>query len=176
VGAHVLDYLLLYRDPLVRHGQLVRTGHAYFGHAVEFAVAAAVLAGIGSFAFGVLHERGHHVDRPSIWRAAAVLSLIQSGGFIALEAGERVAAHAPPGQLTKVTILGVALQAVVATIAAFILAVIERVGRFVSRALVRKPPVRRPVAALVRPRDAIRPRLLRLSRASPRAPPLAFTS
>jgi hypothetical protein len=175
-GAHILDYFLLYRNSHVRTGLLLRTGHAYFGHAVEFAAAAAILAAIGSFAFGVLREHGHHVERPSIWRTAAILSLIQSGGFIALEAGERVAAHAPAGQLTKVTLLGVALQAAVATITAFILSLIERAGSFVSRALVGDPPLRRVVLIRVRPRKAILPRLSLLSRAPPRAPPLAFTS
>ena len=80
VGAHLLDYVLLYRDPLVRTGLLGQTGHAYFGKLFEFAIASAILAVIGSFAFGVMRARDHHVERPSTWRAAGILALIQSGG------------------------------------------------------------------------------------------------
>jgi hypothetical protein len=53
---------------------------------------------------------------------------------------------------------------------------IERAGNFVARALAGDPPRRRAVVTVVRPYDAIRPRLSLLSRASPRAPPLALIS
>ena len=175
-GAHVLDYFLLYRDPVIRAGLLQQTGHAYFGKAFEFAIASAVLAVVGTFAFGVLRARDHRVERPSPWRAAAILALIQSGGFVALEAGERIVVNAHAGQLLKVTLLGVVLQVIVATLSAFVLSVIERAGTLVARALAGNPLVRRAVVAIVRPRDVIRPRLLLLSRASPRAPPLALNS
>jgi len=175
-GAHVLDYFLLYRDPVIRAGFLQQTGHAYFGKAFEFAIASAVLAVVGTFAFGVLRARDHHVERPSPWRGAAILALIQSGGFVALEAGERIVVNAHAGQLLKVTLLGVVLQVIVATISAFVLSVIERAGNLVARALAGNPPLRRVVVAIARPRDVIRPRLLLLSRASPRAPPLALNS
>jgi hypothetical protein len=175
-GAHILDYVLLYSDPVVRTGLLRQTGHAYFGKAFEFAVAAAILAAIGSFAFGVLRARDHRVERHSPWRVAAILALIQSGGFVALEAGERVASHAVAGQLIKVTLLGVALQLIVATITAFVLSLIERAGSFIARALAGNPPLRRGLVIDVRPRDVVRPQLSLLSRASPRAPPLALNS
>src|SRR5437588_9286453 len=174
-GAHVLDYLLLYRNPVVRSGLLQQTGHAYFGKAFEFAIASAVLAAIGSFAFGML--RAHHpAERRSMWRAAGMLALIQSGGFVALEAGERLVVNAHTGQLLKVTLVGVVLQLIVATITAFVLSLIERAGRIIARALSATPALRRAVVVLSRPRDAIRPRLLFLTRASPRAPPLALLS
>ena len=175
-GAHVLDYLLLYRDPVVRTGLLRQTGHAYFGKAFEFAIASAILAAIGSFAFGVLRARDHHGERRSPWRAAGVLALIQSGGFVALEAGERLAVNAHAGQLLKVTMVGVVLQVIVATITAFVLSLIERAGRSIARALTASPPVVPAVAVFARPREVIRPRLALLSRASPRAPPLALLS
>ncbi|TML79202.1 MAG: hypothetical protein E6G04_06390 [Actinobacteria bacterium] len=174
-GAHVLDYLLLYRNPVVRTGLLRQTGHAYFGKAFEFAIASAILAVIGTFAFGVL--RAHQsAERRSTWRAAGILALIQSGGFVALEAGERIVVNAHAGQLLKVTLVGVVLQVIVATVTAFVLSLIERAGRFIARALSATPALRRAVVVLSRPRDAIRPRLLFLTRASPRAPPLALLS
>jgi hypothetical protein len=176
VGAHILDYVLLYRDPVLRTGLLQQTGHAYFGKAFEFAIASAILAAVGTFAFGVLRARDHHVERRSVWRAAGTLALIQSGGFVALEAAERIVVNAHVGQLLKVTLLGVVLQVVVAAITAFVLSLIERAGILVARALAGKSPVRRAVVAFVRPRDVVRPRLLLLSRASPRAPPLALNS
>src|SRR2546421_7785816 len=158
-GAHVLDYLLLYRNPVVRSGLLQQTGHAYFGKAFEFAIASAVLAAIGSFAFGIL--RAHHqAERRSVWRSAGMLALIQSGGFVALEAGERIVVNAHAGQLLKVTLVGVVLQVIVATVTAFVLSLIERAGNFVARAVAGKPPVPRVGAAIVRPLDVIRPRLL----------------
>lgn len=174
-GAHILDYVLLYRNPVVRAGQLTQTGHAYFGKAFEFAIASAVLAAIGSFAFGVL--RAHRpAEGRSVWRSAWMLALIQSGGFIALEAGERLVVNAHNGQLLKVTAVGVVLQVIVATITAFVLSLIERAGRIIARALSLKPPLRRGVASFEGPRDALRPRLQFLTRASPRAPPFALLS
>ena len=174
-GAHVLDYLLLYRNPVVRSGLLAQTGHAYFGKAFEFAIASAILAAVGLFAFGVM--RAHHpAERRSVWRAAGMLALIQSGGFIALEAGERLVVNAHNGQLLKVTTVGVVLQVIVATITAFVLSLIERAGRIIARALTSSPPVVPAVAIFALPRDVIRPRLALLSRASPRAPPLALLS
>ena len=175
-GAHVLDYFVLYRNPIVRSGVLSATGHSYFGKAFEFAIASAILAAIGSFAFGVV--RAHHdPERRSTWRAAGVLALIQSGGFVALEAGERLMVNAHAGQLLKVTAVGVVLQALVATITAFVLSLIERAGRLIARALSStRAPRHRVVVAFARPRNAFRPRRAWLTRASPRAPPLALLS
>jgi ABC-type Fe3+ transport system permease subunit len=174
-GAHALDYLLLYRNPVVRSGLLQQTGHAYFGKTFEFAIASAVLAAIGSFAFGVL--RAHHpAERRSMWRAAGMLALIQSGGFVALEAGERLMVNAHAGQLLKVTLVGVVLQVIVATITAFVLSLIERAGRIIARALASVPPVVPAVDIFARPRDGFRPRHTLLTRASPRAPPLELLS
>lgn len=175
-GAHGLDYLLLYRNPIVRSGLLQRTGHGYFGKAFEFAVASAVLAAIGSFAFGLL--RGpRESDRRFTWRVAGVLALIQSGGFVALEALERLVVNAHAGQLLKVTLVGVVLQAIVAATTAFVLSLIERAGRLIARALGADPsPARCIVASFARARDIALPRLGSLTRASPRAPPLALLS
>ena len=174
VGAHVLDYLLLYSDPVRRSGVLRQTGHAYFGKAIEFAIASAILAAIGSFAFGFLRERRDSSATHSTLRVAAVLALIQSGGFVALESAERVVANAHAGQMMRVLILGVVLQAAIATITASALRLLERAGEVVARALSSAPPVEQPVVAVVRPREAARPRFNLLSRASPRAPPLAL--
>jgi hypothetical protein len=175
VGAHVLDYRLLFRDRFVRASLLQTTGHAYFGRIVEFAVVSAVLAAAGSFAVGVRSARGHNSVRPSIAPTAAILALIQSGGFIALEAGERVAAHAVAQQFIKITVIGVLLQVVVATITTFVLALIERAGDVVARALVGPPTARCAIVPVIRPRDVLRPRLSVFTRASPRAPPLLLS-
>ncbi len=174
-GAHVLDYLLLYRNPVVRSGLLRQTGHAYFGKAFEFAIASAILAAIGSFAFGVLPAH-HAPERRSVWRAAGMLALIQSGGFVALEAGERLVVNAHAGQLLKVTLVGIVLQVIVATITAFVLSLLEHAGRIISRALATAPRSVPAIAVFSRPRDVMRLRFALLSRASPRAPPLALLS
>src|SRR5437879_6361004 len=101
LGAHALDYLLLFRNGAVRAGFLRQTGHVYFHRAFEFAIASAFLAAIAAISFGYLRVRNRDRDRWSIARATAVLALIQSGGFVALEAGEPVAAHARADQLVK---------------------------------------------------------------------------
>ncbi|HLW16089.1 MAG TPA: hypothetical protein VKV69_01840, partial [Actinomycetota bacterium] len=111
-----------------------------------------------------------------VWRSAGMLALIQSGGFVALEAGERLVVNAHAGQLLKVTLVGVVLQVIVATITAFVLSLVERAGRIIARALKAAPPVVPSVAIFSRPLDVSRPRLALLTRASPRAPPLALLS
>ena len=171
VGAHAIDYYLLYADP-IRRTVLLQTGHSYFGKAFEFGIAAAVLAAIASFALGFGRDHPER-SRRSPLRVAAVLALIQSGGFIALEAAERVIARAPAGQITRVLVLGVALQAAIATISAFVLSFLERAGRIVARALTRRSPVEQPAAVAWRPRAAARPKPHLLARVAPRAPPLA---
>ena len=105
-----------------------------------------------------------------------MLALIQSGGFVALEAGERIVVNAHAGQLLKVTLVGVVLQVIVATVTAFVLSLIERAGRLIARALASTPPVVPAVEIFARPLDVFRPRLALLTRASPRAPPLALLS
>src|SRR5438874_1846775 len=155
VAAHILDYVLLYSDRAVRTGLLRQTGHAYFGKAFEFAMASAILAAVGAFAFGVLRAHDHHVSRRSPWRVAAILALIQSGGFVALEAAERIAVNAHAGQLLKVTLLGVVIQVIVATITAFVLSLIEHAGILVARALAGDASAQRALAAIIRPRDFI---------------------
>jgi hypothetical protein len=176
LGAHILDYELLFRNAAVRSGMLRQTGHSYFGHALEFAIVSAVLAVIGTFALGFARARRSHTDRMSTVRVGAVLALIQSGGFVVLEAGERFAAHAIAQQLLRVTILGVVLQCTIAAITAVVLALVERAGEIVARALRSAPPVRQAVSTHLRPAAGPHPRRVVFSPASPRAPPFAFTS
>jgi hypothetical protein len=171
VGAHAIDYFLLYAGP-ARRSVLLQTGHSYFGKAFELGMAAAILAAIASFALGFTRDSADR-SRRSPLRVAAVLALIQSGGFIALEAAERVIARAPAGQITRILVLGVVLQAAIATVTAFALSMLERAGQIVARALAKEPPFEQPVTATWRPREAARPKIALLARASPRAPPVA---
>ncbi|MGZ4211015.1 MAG: hypothetical protein ACXVQX_10525 [Actinomycetota bacterium] len=175
VGAHVLDYAVIFRNPAARATVLLNTGHAYFGRAVEFGIVSAVLAAIGAVAVGAFggEQPG---ERWSKARVATVLALIQSGGFVALEAGERVAAHALAERFIEVTVIGIALQVVVATVTTFVLGLLERAGDLVARALAGRPAVV-PVARIALfPRATRRPRSLHLFRAAPRAPPFSFAS
>src|SRR5437763_12896359 len=82
LGAHALDYALLFRNSAVRAGFLQRTGHIYFHRTFEFAIASAVLAAIGAIAFGYLRVRSPSHSRQSISRGAAVLALIRSARFV----------------------------------------------------------------------------------------------
>ena len=176
VGAHVLDYTLLFRNAVVRSGVLVQTGHGYFGHAFKFALVSAVLAAIGSFALGFARARFGSHDHMSVRRIAVILALIQSGGFIALEAGERIAAHALAQQMLKVTLLGVLLQCLIAGLTALVVTFLERAGETLARALRNAAPPRRVTVVVQRPADVPLPRPASLTRASPRAPPFALTS
>lgn len=173
VVAHVLDYTVIFRNPGARSAVLLNTGHSYFGRAIEFAIVSGLLAIVGSVAVGALD--GHTSERWSRARVACVLALIQSGGFVALEAGERVAAHAMAQRFVTVTLLGIALQVAVAIVTTFILGLFERAGQVLSRAPSVPPqaPAARPVPCL---HDVAHPTSFHLRRAAPRAPPFAFSS
>ena len=176
VGAHILDYTLLFRNSVVRSGLLRQSGHGYFSRAIEFAIASAIIAVIGSVALGFMRERSRRSEPWSIRRAAGALALIQSGAFIALEAGERVIAHAHAEQFIKVTLLGVALQIVVATVATIVVALLERVGEIVAQALASAPPRHARVVSSPKPITEIVSSISVLLRAPPRAPPLSLSN
>lgn len=145
LGAHALDYAVLARDPAVRMRLLAESGHQWLSRAPEFALAALVIAALAAVATGV---RGTPAATSPL-RLALLLSLVQSGAFVALEAGERLAVGARADRLILVTAVGVALQVVTAFVASFVIALLQRAGRVLaavlrsSRAPRRAPLVRR---------------------------------
>ena len=175
VGAHLLDYVVLYHDAIARSGLLQRTGHGYFGRAVEFAIASAVVAAIASGAFGFWRAHARAIEPRWSRRSMLALALIQSGAFVLLEAAERVVAHATAQQFLKVTLLGVLLQVVVAAIATAVLALLERAGEVLARAIRHAPPARRISLGWRAPEDPLPFGICHLLRAPPRAPPIALS-
>jgi len=176
VGAHVLDYVILFRDPARRLGLLHQSGHAYFGRAIEFAIASAILAAVGSLAFGYACAHGRPGRRAPVRRQILVLVLIQSGGFVALEAAERALTQAAATHFLKVTLLGVFLQAIFAAVSVVIFTVLERAGELIARALASRSLARSRVLTIAGPHEVAPKAAAGLSRASPRAPPLALAS
>ena len=150
LGAHALDYSILARDPLVRARLLAASGHAWLSRAPEFAIASVLVALIAAFALGFRHQRGRS---RGLSRALTtlVLALVQGGAFVALEAGERIAANAGSQRLLQVTFLGVGLQVLTAAIASVVIATAARFGSFVARAFGCETAPRHPHAVAVAP-------------------------
>jgi hypothetical protein len=171
-AAHVLAFIVAAPDPVRRGRLLEETGHAMWPVIVSVALAALVVA-LARFAVGRIHRS----DRPpagAMWRlTAGRLMALQTLGFLALEAVERLASgHALIGFLGEpVVLIGVALQIFVALGAAALLVLLARlVDRLTGllRTLPRAP------RALMQPGawDGIflRPRLVS-DPANPRGPP-----
>jgi hypothetical protein len=143
IGAHLIDYALLIPDPEHRHDILMRTGHGY----LQFGLAVGAVAAIAALASALaLGARGHaRAARPG-----AVMGLVQAGGFVALEAVERLGAGARfDRSVIGVLVLGVALQFVVASVAARVLGLVARLGEAIGRALGVRAPVFRAAPRVV---------------------------
>jgi hypothetical protein len=174
--SHVLAFMVAAPDPVRRGRLLEETGHAAWPVIVSVALAALVVA-LARFAVGRIHRS----DRPpagALWHPTAVrLMVLQTLGFVGLEAVERLASgHALKGVLGEpVVLIGVALQIFVALGAAALLVLLARlVDRLTGllRTLPRAP------RALGQPGawDGIlpRPRLV-AGPANPRGPPRRIT-
>jgi hypothetical protein len=133
-GAHWLAYLLADAGHHHDEGFLASTGHAYWPYFAALAMAALV-AGLARPLI-----RGFRTERPvetlSFVPMALVLTVIQAGGFLALEVGERVL-FAPGHSLDvfgeTVVLWGLALQVVTALAATIAVRVLTRVAAFVAR-------------------------------------------
>jgi hypothetical protein len=160
----------------VRFGLLLRSGHSYLSRAPEFVVASVVVAAVGALALG-FRGRGNTSAVLSIRRSAVTLGLIQAGAFVALEASERIVAHASAERLLQLTLVGVALQIGVAFVAAIALRLLARLGHKLAVVLAVR---RAQVAAPVRVQAVSRTRTVRAydvcSSVRGRAPPLSIAS
>lgn len=131
--AHELDYRLIVPDPAHRHDLLLRTGHGYLSKALFVALVVGVMSLLAAFALGVARARtrtsGSHLRAHIV-----LLTLVQAGGFVTLEAAERALVGAPPGdKLLAITLTGIVVQAIAATIGALLLRLVERAGEIVGR-------------------------------------------
>lgn len=120
VLGHALAYLIAIPDPHQRVFALQRTGHAYLP-ALDQAVLMLVVAGMAAV---VVRAFAHTGDRPERFgRLARVLVVAQTCAFAAQEVLERLVSGAPVGGLAHdhILVTGIAVQIVVAIVAAGIL-------------------------------------------------------
>jgi hypothetical protein len=173
VGAHVLAYRLALPDALVRSAVLRTTGHGYLGPALVIATVAFVFGLIGSAAVGF--SRGHRGGHPMPgWRYVAVrIAATQAGGFVLLEAAERIVAGRRPVAFDVALVsIGIVVQIVLALAAATLLVVVGRAAGALGRALHAPLPLHLPgYRSVFSMFDARGPRLLFASAHGARAPP-----
>lgn len=175
VGGHVLGYLTIAPGDAARDLVLSNTGHGYLPRVTTLAVAAAILAGLGSARLGLLRHRGVAAEGPGVKSVAIRLAALQVAGFVVLEILERVVSGAPIAGLVVVLLVGLPAQVVVAWAGSVLLAVITSAARAVAGALARPPRARRRSPRLPRPHPDSRPaRSLVWGSWAIRAPPVAY--
>lgn len=141
--AHELDYRFVVPDPTHRHDLLLRSGHGYLGHALAVGVLAGVIAIVTAVALGFSRGRGSDASTSGVRTVALRLALVQSGGFVLLEAVERLLVGAPPDdRLALITGVGVFVQVATAIGGAVLLALLERVGAAIAMLVASRPPTR----------------------------------
>lgn len=137
MGAHALDYLIVYREGAARHRALVETGHGASLHTIPQWVAAATVSAIIAAVvagFRARRSSGDHLTR--FGPVCGTLAALQTGGFVALELLERAAAHQSPTHALEPTLwLGIALQVAVAAVATVVLLLLHRAGAAIARML-----------------------------------------
>lgn len=148
-GAHVIAYVVAYRDPTQRAYALQQTGHGYW----PLAMGVACLAAVATLAAAI--RRGTDIGarrRAPIGTAGSVaqigrLALWQMALFAAMESAERVSVGISPMALlhTHNFVIGLTFQLILAAAIVIGLRVVERVTAHVTRALSRTPLRPRPV-------------------------------
>lgn len=169
---HFLAYLLAVPDPDHRDLVLRDTGHVYLptlGQVALILFAAAVVTVTGR-AIGA----SRRADRARLTTLAGRLVVLQVGAFAIQEVAERLVARAPLGDLlsTRVLIVGVVAEAIVAVVAASLLHWWSRIASRIAQTLRSRAASPRPVPALALTVALGRPaRLPILGSLSARAPP-----
>lgn len=127
LAGHSLTYLGLAPSTTVRGDLLAGTGHGYLGRILPVAVALALVSGLFWIASGFLSGRAGRAA-PAIG-IAPVLMAIQSLGFGAQEAVERLLAGAPLHDIGSVLLLGLPIQVLAAGLAALLVGTLYRAGQ-----------------------------------------------
>jgi cytochrome bd-type quinol oxidase subunit 2 len=123
VIAHGVGYALAEPDPHVRLQHLAATGHAHWSFVVVGAIALLV-GGLALYLSGLVTARREH-EAPSFVELAWRLAALQTFGFLALEASERLAS----GGLLRLfddpaVVTGLLLQILFAALGAALLALL----------------------------------------------------
>jgi hypothetical protein len=157
VCGHLLDYRLVVPAG-DRAALLHQSGHAYLPYAIVGSLCVAVLAGLAAGRLGYLRGTGLGGGALSRRALAARLVVLQLVSFLALEAGERVAAGGTIADLAGPLLwLGLALQVGAAIAVSGLLGLIHRAGQQVGRLLARRArpatsrSVRLPIGLTVAP-------------------------
>ena len=171
VLGHALAYLIAIPDPHQRVFALQRTGHAYLP-ALDQAVLMLVVAGMAAV---VVRAFAHTGDRPERFgRLARVLVVAQTSAFAAQEVLERLVSRAPLGGLAHdhILVTGVAVQIVVAIVAAGILWLFARTATRLAAVVATRTRLPRVREVFALPVAARRPHApLFATAGSVRAPP-----
>lgn len=171
VLGHALAYLIAIPDPHQRVFALQRTGHAYLP-ALDQAVLMLVVAGMAAV---VVRAFAHTGDRPERFgRLARVLVVAQTCAFAAQEVLERLVSGAPLGGLAHdhILVTGIAVQIVVAIVAAGILWLFARTATRLAAVVAARTRLPRVRVVFALPVTARRPHApLFATAGSVRAPP-----
>jgi uncharacterized membrane protein (GlpM family) len=169
VLGHLLAYLAVFPAALERHAHLASTGHGSFPSIVRAGLVTLVLA-IAVIAARSLRTAGG-LDRR---RATIVLGVLQVAGFAVLELAERGFSFAQAAGDPAV-VLGLAIQAVLAVVAAIALSGLVHAVRAIAARPRRRLPLA--IAGLLSLRPSSMPdRPAGSSRTRRRAPPLRLPS
>ena len=177
VLGHALAYLIAIPDPHQRVFALQRTGHAYLP-ALDQAVLMLVVAGMAAVVVRAFAHTGYRADRPDrperFGRLARVLVVAQTCAFAAQEVLERLVSGAPVGGLAHdhILVTGIAVQIVVAIVAAGILWLFARTATRLAAVVAARTRLPRVRVAFALPVTARRPHApLFAMPGSVRAPP-----
>ena len=171
VLGHALAYLIAIPDPHQRVFALQRTGHAYLP-ALDQAVLMLVVAGMAAVVIRAFAHTGDRTER--FGRLARVLVVAQTCAFAAQEVLERLVSRAPLGGLAHdhILVTGIAVQIVVAIVAAGILWLFARTATRLAAVVTARPRLPRVRVVFALPVTARRPHApLFATAGSVRAPP-----
>ena len=171
VLGHALAYLIAIPDPHQRVFALQRTGHAYLP-ALDQAVLMLVVAGMAAVVVRAFAHAGDRTER--FGRLARVLVVAQTCAFAAQEVLERLVSGAPLGGLAHdhILVTGIAVQIVVAIVAAGILWLFARTATRLAAVVAARTRLPRVRVVFALPVTARRPHApLFATAGSVRAPP-----
>jgi len=171
VLGHALAYLIAIPDPHQRAFALQRTGHAYLP-ALDQAVLMLLVAGMAAVVVRAFAHSGDRTER--FGRLATVLVVTQTCAFAAQEVLERLVSHAPLGGLAHdhILVTGIAVQVVVAIVAAAILWLLARTATRLAAVVWARASLPRVRVVFALPVTARRPHApLFATAGSVRAPP-----
>jgi hypothetical protein len=168
VFGHAITYVLIQPNAHARNVMLTATGHGYLPAFAETALVGSGLATMWLFLSRLSHRGG---ELPRLSSLAVRMSGIQVGIFAAMETLERVHAHAPVGGLWRILLIGAIVQAVTATLGAFLIRALLRAAATYETAATSLALPRLRTASIIDPPQPARPISPHLPATGLRGPP-----